>query len=295
MPTLRTTSQQSRHALADIARKLPLPILAYSLLACSDNLSHPVGPTPYEPAPPVSLTCVPNLDGQISAAELTPTFDVPANFLINPANSTRPFDTKGTIDESGRRLWDLSLPETDPTLSVAARSIVGAWYASNFPSDAFVAPLDAGKSLEGIYRHDETSLTLLGLASSEPSPAEGQTLWVYRTPVVLYRFPLTLGARWTSVGEVEDGLVRGLPYAGRDTYTFEVRDAGALVLPDMTFSQTLRVMSTLVSQPAVGQSQTRHQVSWLFECFGEVARATSLPNEPNPDFTTAGELRRLGL
>jgi hypothetical protein len=269
--------------------------LAYPLFACSDNLSHPVGPTPYEPEPPITLTCVPNLDGQLSAAELSPTIGVPANFLINPASTTRPFDAVGTVDASGRRVWDLSTPETDPTLAVAARSIVGAWYAERFPTDAFVVPLDAGKTLEGIYRHDETALTLLGLASTEPSPAEGQTLWVYRAPVVLYRFPLTLGSRWTSVGEVQDGLVRGLPYAGRDTYTFEVRDSGALVLPDMTFSQTLRVTSTLVSQPAVGQSQTRQQVSWLFECFGEVARATSLPNEPNPDFTTASELRRLGL
>ena len=29
--------------------------------------------------------------------------------------------------------------------------------------------------------------------------------------------------------------------------------------------------------------------------FGEVARAVSLPDEPNPDFTTASEIWRLGL
>jgi hypothetical protein len=32
----------------------------------------------------------------------------------------------------------------------------------------------------------------------------------------------------------------------------------------------------------------------MFECFGEIARATSQPNETNDDFTTAAELRRFG-
>jgi hypothetical protein len=36
-------------------------------------------------------------------------------------------------------------------------------------------------------------------------------------------------------------------------------------------------------------------VSFLFECFGEIARATSLPNETTEDFTTASETRRLAL
>jgi hypothetical protein len=39
----------------------------------------------------------------------------------------------------------------------------------------------------------------------------------------------------------------------------------------------------------------RRQVGWVFECFGEVARATAADNEPNDDFTTTAELRRLGL
>ena len=45
----------------------------------------------------------------------------------------------------------------------------------------------------------------------------------------------------------------------------------------------------------VGASTSRRQVSFLFECFGEVARATSLPDETVVDFTTAAELRRLSL
>jgi hypothetical protein len=39
---------------------------------------------------------------------------------------------------------------------------------------------------------------------------------------------------------------------------------------------------------------TQRQVSFLFECFGEIGRATAQPKETNDDFTTAAEIRRLG-
>lgn len=268
------------------------------LVACGDNLSHPVGPSPYEPAPPVELTCVPDLDGQITAAELAPAIGVPVSYFVSPPSppsEARAFDPLGLVDASGRRVWDLTLPDSDPVVSIAARPIASAWYAASFPADAFVVPLDAAQTLDGVYLHDAGTLTLLGLASALADPAEGRTLWRYEAPVVLYRFPLSDGARWTSIGEVRDGLVRGLPYAGRDTYEMEVAGAGQLALPDMTFSQVLRVRSRLVSEPAVGQAQTRNQISWLFECFGEVARATSQTGERESDFTRAAEIRRLGL
>ena len=63
----------------------------------------------------------------------------------------------------------------------------------------------------------------------------------------------------------------------------------------MTFTQTLRVRTTTTIEPAIGNTITRRQVGWVFECFGEVARATAPDNELNDDFTTTAELRRLGL
>ena len=45
----------------------------------------------------------------------------------------------------------------------------------------------------------------------------------------------------------------------------------------------------------MGASVSRRQVSFLFECFGEVARATSRDDEQAVDFTTAAEVRRLGM
>jgi len=74
-----------------------------------------------------------------------------------------------------------------------------------------------------------------------------------------------------------------------------VDGAGELVLPDVTFTQALRVRTRTTIEPLVGQSTSQRQVSFFFECFGEVARATSLVDEPLEDFQTALEVRRLGL
>ena len=92
-----------------------------------------------------------------------------------------------------------------------------------------------------------------------------------------------------------NATVRGLPYAGRDTYQVSVDASGRLELTDLTFTQVLRVRTQLTVEPAVGATVTRRQVSWMFECFGEVARAVSLDGELQEDFTTTSELRRLGL
>ena len=63
----------------------------------------------------------------------------------------------------------------------------------------------------------------------------------------------------------------------------------------MTFTQVFRVRFAVDIEPAVGPTLSRRQVSFLFECFGEVARATSQPGETDDNFTTAAEIRRLGL
>ena len=55
-----------------------------------------------------------------------------------------------------------------------------------------------------------------------------------------------------------------------------------------------RVRTHVTVQPTAGQSQSRRQVSFVFECFGEVARATSANGEMEENFTQAAELRRLG-
>jgi hypothetical protein len=134
-----------------------------------------------------------------------------------------------------------------------------------------------------------------GFASAEENGPEGKTLLVYAQPVALYRYPLEVGKTWVTVGQVSNGTLRGLPYAGRDTYTITVESSGRLDLPDLTFTQAMRVKTNVTAEPAVGAPVTRRQTGFVFECFGEVARATSRDGETQDDFTQAAEVRRLGL
>ncbi len=158
-----------------------------------------------------------------------------------------------------------------------------------------MAPLDAGATLEAVYAHDERALWLLGMASAEADPPQGRTLLVYDDPVPAYQFPLEVGAEWIAVGEIRDDTLLGLPYAGRDVHEVSDDALGRLELPDLSFTQAHRVRSRVTIEPAVGAAVSRRIVSFLFECFGEVARAQSRDDETEEDFATAVEVRRLGL
>ena len=263
--------------------------------ACGSNRTYPERDA-YEPAAVAPLPCVPNLDGKIESSELLTAFGVPVSYLVNPAGTTRPVNIAGEVNAQGQLVWDFAVDYADDQVAtLQASELTGKWYAASFPAGQFVTPLDLGGRIEGVYANDGASLLLLGYASREENPAEGKTLVVYTQPVAIFRFPLEVPKEWVSVGEVRNATVRGLPYAGRDTYTIKVDAAGRLELPDVTFTQSLRVRTTTAIQPSVGASVVRRQAGWVFECFGEVARATAPDNETNDDFTTAAELRRLGL
>ncbi|MBI5479645.1 MAG: hypothetical protein HY906_12350 [Deltaproteobacteria bacterium] len=279
-------------------RRATLALLACctAALACSDNLTPASDRQIYDGGGEPPLQCVPNLDGRIDSNELQAAIGVPATYLVSPQGEERPVDVVGEVDGAGKRVWDWSAnAPTDQIAVLTASALTGKWYAASFPSGQFVTPSDAAGSLEAVYVHDEQALWLLGFASAVEAPAEGKTLVVYQQPVALYRFPVQVGGSWASAGTVQNATIRGLPYAGRDTYEVSVDAAGTLHLPDVTFSQALRTRTRITSEPAVGASVQRRQVSFLFECFGEVARAQSRDDESAGDFTTAVEVRRLGL
>jgi hypothetical protein len=272
--------------------------IALAVTGCGDNQTHP---------PPdhggygggsgdVPLSCVPNLDGRIDATEMKATLGVPVTFLVSPPNQTRPVDLAGTVDDAGKRTWDWSADvASDRTAQIEATALEGKWYASSFPKGQFVTPLDAAGTLENVYAEDDAALWLLGVASAEKDPPSGRTLLVYTAPIALYRFPLEVGSTWVSTGEIVGGKLHGFPYAGKDVYEVKDLATGQLVLRDLTFTQAHRVQTRVTVSPATGKAVSTRQDSFLFECFGEVARATSEPNEPKDDFTTAAEVRRLGL
>ncbi|MBX3216276.1 MAG: hypothetical protein KF850_29825 [Labilithrix sp.] len=281
-------------------RRTSLPLLGSALVvvvaACGDNETPPPEKNAYASAEPEPLPCVPNLDGKIEARELSPQLGVTATYLVSPAGTERAVDLVGT-ERDGKRSWSLGLDFADDQVArIAAQKLEGKWYAAEFAglTDAFVTPIDAGGLTEGVYTHDESAFSLHGVASASPD-GPNKTLLKYDRPIALYRFPLAPGVTYSTTGEVRNGTFRGLPYAGRDTYEVRVDAAGELSLPDFTVTQALRVRTKVTISPAAGQVTTQRQTSFLFECLGELARATSKLDEPDEDFTTATELRRLGL
>ena len=262
--------------------------------ACDGNQTHPMRDS-FMPGDPTPLDCVPNLNGMLESQELTPALGVPVSLLVSPVGTPRDVNLVGAVIDE-QRVWDMSLDFADDQLArIEAAPLADQWFEASFPEAEFVAPLDPAGETMGAYRHDDDALWLYGLASVAEEPAAGQTLIVYEAPVALYRFPIEVGGQWVSVGESRNAMLRGLPYAGRDVYEVSVVSAGRLELPDLAFQQVHRVDLRLVAEPAVGEPRIVRQSSFLFECFGEVARATGPANVDEADFGVAAELRRLSL
>jgi hypothetical protein len=272
--------------------------LAVALCAagCGDNETFLEAGQPYTAEAPEPLPCLPNLDGRIDSAELTPFVGVPVRYRVTLPGTAPAVDLAGLVTASGARAWDwTAAPAAEGHIEIQAEAIDAWWFAAEMPGATFVAPTDAAGRIRGAYHHDAEGIWLHGQASAEPDPPEGRTLLVYDAPVSLYRFPLQPGAKWVATGTVKNATFQGLPYAGKDVYEVEVGASGELLLPDVIFATVLRVDTKVTLQPAVGASVVQRQSTFLFECLGEVARATSLPGEAEPNFTTAAEVRRLGL
>ncbi len=278
-----------------------LPVLvAFGILgaACADNETPPPNREAYDAGAVAPLACVPNLDGKIEAKELAPALGVTATYLVSPAGKERQVDLVGATNAQGQTTWRFGFDFADDQVArLTGTKLEGKWYAASFASitNAFTAALDAGGRTEGVYTYDDTAIRLHGIASVVESPPEGKTLYVYDQPITIYKFPLQPGASWSSTSTVRNGTLRGLPYAGKDTYEQKVDGSGTLVLPDFTLTQAMRVRTLVTIVPSAGAQTTQRQTGFVFECLGEVARATSKLNEPEENFTTASELRRLGL
>lgn len=266
--------------------------------SCGDNETPPPLHAQYDGGPVAALPCVPNLDGKIESKELVPQIGIPATYLVSPAGKERVVDVVGKTNPQGKTQWAFSADFADDQVAkLAAQKIDGKWYASSFAAvpNPVVVAIDVGGRTEGVYTQDETGFFLHGVASSTPDASEGKTLLVYTQPIMLYRFPLQPGAAWTSTAEVKNGTLRGLPFASRDTYDVKVDGSGELGLPDFVITQAMRVRTNVTISPSAGKVTTQRQVGFIFECLGEVTRATSKLDEPEENFTVASEVRRLGL
>jgi hypothetical protein len=246
------------------------------------------------------LACTPNLDGKIDADELAQRLDVEGTYLVNPPEHERSVDLAGAALPDGRRAWRFDGEDPDDGIvRLGARAVAGAWYAETFTAAAeangFVVPYDTAGRLHAVYTHSPEAVLLHGFASSEADPPEGQTLFTYEPPVVVYRFPLVVGASWQTEASIKSGVVRGMPYAARETHEVSVAAAGEVALPDLFVTHALQVRLDVKTVPMVGTPTNRRRALFLFECLGEVARATSREGEPDGDFRRASEIRRLAL
>jgi hypothetical protein len=248
--------------------------------ACAANL------TPQPEPVPVLPSCVPDRDGQITADELP---------LALGASLTYYASDNRTIDPIARGgIWDLSEERADDrVIALGPERLATQWYAASFPAGQFV--VDAGSGLDGIYHQDAQALWLDGTASREQAPSGGQTLIVYPRPVAVLRFPIRVGDAFTTTVPFAGATINGLPFNGSDELAIEVVEAGRLSVPYVDFSPTLRVRTHATRRPSSGGMTSRRQMIFLFECFGEVARAESRADETNPDFTMAAYLRRFAL
>jgi hypothetical protein len=251
----------------------------FALAACQANQT----PVPDEQIEP-PIACLPDGDGVITAAELPVVIGAGGEYYVSPAGVTRNVELGGND-------WDLSVEEPDDDVVTVAPEALGAqWYADQFAGGQFVTDGPAG--LDAVYHLDAQGLWLHGLASRD----DEDTILVYDEPVAVLRLPLRAGDAWTDDGRVSAGTLNGLPYIGTDTYEIEAGDSGTLLLPYVRFRGALPVATHVTVRPDAGGAMTsRRQVSFLFECFGEIARAESRPDETAAEFTIAASLRRFAL
>ncbi len=261
--------------------------------SCGENTT-PEPRVPYS-GTPTQLTCVPNLDGVITSDELGAAYGISIDFLISPQGTERTVSPLGVVASDGGRVWDWGEDHADDqALRLSPEPLGTQWYADHFPGAQLVLPLDALGETVGVYSRTQSAFIVHGTASRDPDPPNGRTLLVYEDPIALFRFPLEDGQAYTASSTITNGLLFGLPFAGRHTYEVALDGTGELLLPQLTFTLVQRVTTRFIVEPAIGNPATVRQIGFVFECFGEVARATSRTGETDPNFTTAAEVRRVG-
>ncbi|HEY0250783.1 MAG TPA: hypothetical protein VGC41_04620 [Kofleriaceae bacterium] len=250
------------------------------LAACGVNQTPQPDPTPQLPS------CTPNRDGQITADELpialgaTVSYYARANAMVN-------------LTASPANIFDLSAESADDQVVAIGPVALGAqWYAASFPTGQFV--VDAGSGLDGIYHQDDRALWLDGTGSQ--TDGTDKTLIRYADPVAILRFPLTDGLTYATTATLADATVAGLPFNGTDQVDVDVTGGDRLDVPYVQFSPVLRVRTHVTRTPTTGTPVVGKRTTiFMFECFGEVARAESNANEAAADFTSAAYVRRFAL
>lgn len=246
-----------------------------------------------------STQCVGDADGVLEPSELVvaPGLAPNAAFLVDPASAT--------VDLPGSR-WELTFAAAaeDEVHFLGPRELTGEWFEAAFPEGEFSALTDVGGQTRSVYRRDDDTLLLLGIASV----GEGTTALAYDAPVPVLPLPLEVGDDWTAQVGAE-GFHEGQEYPidlGLDgvvslvhRYEFEVVADQTVALPaaDLPALLVRLRLSTEAWNSYLGlvASESVRVDLLVAECLGVVGRVRSRPDELDPDFTTAAEVMRLGF
>lgn len=236
-------------------------------------------------------------DDQLTAAELPLAVGVELRMVeANDDVDGLPVDLQGQVAGDGVREWffDADLPG-DARIGVEAEPLDGKWFAATFPDATYTAKLDAAGDSYGVFRRTDDAVQILGVASAAPD----ETLLTYDPPVDALRFPLSVGAQWTSEAHNAGTFEGNAFYQSDDAYETSVDAAGRVVTEAGAFDVLrLRVVQTAdVPVPWFPYVQSYRWVRYSFvtACYGEVAHVDSAEGETELQFSSAARVRRIGL
>ena len=249
-----------------------------------------------DPGEPPLAECSAELDGIMTADEMPVVTGLEVRYVRNLPGEPAEVDVDGALASDGGRLWDFSDGPADVGATLVLEEPADLADAEMFPGATYAAPmLLESPELLGWFRLDEgdqTTLSMVGMATTGDTPAASRTEVVYDEPLVLYRFPFTVGDSWSQTITYRDALAFGIPNQGVERYQFEVDARGTVRLPGgVEVSDVLRVRVQVDQTLALAtgdHTRTTHQLLWVRPCFGELARVVS----QDPSFETVEELRR---
>jgi hypothetical protein len=234
-----------------------------------------------------TLLCNPNHDGSITLAELPFMAGRMGTFRVTTDVS---WDTAGTSSSNGSRAWDLGVQlagDADRVMALGAPA--GQWWSPLFASASYATELSIESELRGVFNVAGASLSLLGVVS--PEGGAFRTELEYDPPATILGLPLTAGATWSSTSTVA-GYAQGSPVAYTEKYESRVDQVGTMKTPYGEFP-VLRVATVLTRTSGITTLLTKRTFSWVAECFGPIATASSQDFASGAEFTDNAEIRRL--
>jgi hypothetical protein len=234
-----------------------------------------------------SAICTPNHDGMITLDELP---FAPGRVATFRVATDATWDTAGVAMPGGGRRWDLFVQlANDADRDLALGSPAGMWWQSAFQGATYATELASSSDLRGVFELGASNLSLLGVVS--PEGGTYKTELEYDPPAQVLAVPLVVNKTWTTSSTVS-GSAQGAIVAYTEKYESKVDKVGTMVTPYGEFP-VVRVATNMTRTSGFTTLATTRTFTWVSECFGPVATATSKSFETGVEFTDIAEVRRL--